>query len=376
MHNRKYSPVRSPGHVRSSRSPNTYPFSPPTTLKVLQADRKKNWKEREEKARKIIAEKEKEKQRKDKEKKSRSKKKGGEGEEKGTGREEGKEKVEVGAREKKMKSSDVQEDSKKDRKESMEVSGESVQGAASSSSGAQELISPPHGIAGTPPLMAVPPPGTPPPLPNDIPPPDEKPPLPPVPTLAPFQLPPTFLPPVQTESLTSDNTSARSTPLDMIRSTDTKFSPSPASLSPAVVPKVTPTLTKSSGTATPILQEDKLHPRAWGERNIDAFIMKSQIGEGAYGKVYKAIDATSQEVVALKMVRNDNDKEGFPITAVREIKILKQLCHENIVNLKEVITDKPKAVDFRKTKGKGMLTVCVWTGVWCLVSRCVCMCDV
>jgi len=69
--------------------------------------------------------------------------------------------------------------------------------------------------------------------------------------------------------------------------------------------------------------------------------------------VYKATDATSLEVVALKMVRTDNDKEGFPITAVREIKILKQLCHENIVNLKEVITDKQKAVDFRKSRGKG-----------------------
>ena len=44
--------------------------------------------------------------------------------------------------------------------------------------------------------------------------------------------------------------------------------------------------------------------------------------------------------MALKKVRLENEKEGFPITAVREIKILRQLCHPNIVNLREIITDR------------------------------------
>ncbi len=57
-------------------------------------------------------------------------------------------------------------------------------------------------------------------------------------------------------------------------------------------------------------------------------------------------------MVALKKVRTDKEKEGFPITAVREIKILRQLNHENIVILKEVVTDKQDALDFRKDKGK------------------------
>jgi cyclin-dependent kinase 12/13 len=38
------------------------------------------------------------------------------------------------------------------------------------------------------------------------------------------------------------------------------------------------------------------------------------------------------------MIKMDNDKEGFPITAMREIKILKQLNHPNIVNLVEIVT--------------------------------------
>ena len=57
-------------------------------------------------------------------------------------------------------------------------------------------------------------------------------------------------------------------------------------------------------------------------------------------------------LVALKKVRLENEKEGFPITAVREIKILRQLNHPNIVNLTEIVTDKQVASDFRKDKGQ------------------------
>lgn len=58
--------------------------------------------------------------------------------------------------------------------------------------------------------------------------------------------------------------------------------------------------------------------------------------------------------MALKKVRLENEKEGFPITAVREIKILRQLNHQNVVKLNEIVTDKQDALEFRKDKG--MLT--------------------
>lgn len=65
------------------------------------------------------------------------------------------------------------------------------------------------------------------------------------------------------------------------------------------------------------------------------------------------------EIVALKKVRLDNEKEGFPITAVREIKILRQLSHKNIVKLKEIVTDKKNAMDFRRDKGEHTLLLYV-----------------
>lgn len=62
------------------------------------------------------------------------------------------------------------------------------------------------------------------------------------------------------------------------------------------------------------------------------------------------------ELVALKKVRLDNEKEGFPITAIREIKILRQLNHRSVVNMKEIVTDKQDALDFKKDKG---LFICI-----------------
>jgi serine/threonine protein kinase len=43
--------------------------------------------------------------------------------------------------------------------------------------------------------------------------------------------------------------------------------------------------------------------------------------------------------VALKKLRIENKEEGIPITALREMCILKHLKHENIVELYEIIQD-------------------------------------
>lgn len=56
-----------------------------------------------------------------------------------------------------------------------------------------------------------------------------------------------------------------------------------------------------------------------------------KIGEGTYGVVYKAKNRVSEEIVALKRIRLEAEDEGIPSTAIREISLLKELRHPNIV---------------------------------------------
>jgi len=64
--------------------------------------------------------------------------------------------------------------------------------------------------------------------------------------------------------------------------------------------------------------------------------MMEVLGEGTYGKVRKARCRQSGEFRALKQMKLSNREEGVPSTAIREIAILKELSHENIVRLIDV----------------------------------------
>lgn len=56
-----------------------------------------------------------------------------------------------------------------------------------------------------------------------------------------------------------------------------------------------------------------------------------KIGEGTYGVVYKARDRVTNETIALKKIRLEQEDEGVPSTAIREISLLKEMQHGNIV---------------------------------------------
>ncbi|ETN58106.1 cdk5 [Anopheles darlingi] len=62
-----------------------------------------------------------------------------------------------------------------------------------------------------------------------------------------------------------------------------------------------------------------------------------KIGEGTYGTVFKGKNRDTLEIVALKRVRLDEDDEGVPSSALREICLLKELKHKNIVRLYDVL---------------------------------------
>lgn len=56
-----------------------------------------------------------------------------------------------------------------------------------------------------------------------------------------------------------------------------------------------------------------------------------KLGEGTYGVVYKAKDRETGAILALKKIRLEHEDEGVPSTAIREISLLKELHHPNIV---------------------------------------------
>ncbi len=75
---------------------------------------------------------------------------------------------------------------------------------------------------------------------------------------------------------------------------------------------------------------------------LEKYIKIDKVGEGTYGVVYKCRNKDSQELVALKKIRLENEDEGIPSTAIREISILKQMRHPNIVNLVDLIHGEKK----------------------------------
>ena len=68
----------------------------------------------------------------------------------------------------------------------------------------------------------------------------------------------------------------------------------------------------------------------------------NQVGEGTFGKVYRAYNHVTQLYVALKRIRMEAEKDGFPVTAMREIKLLQSLKHPNVVQLYEMMIDRGK----------------------------------
>ncbi|KAI3467676.1 hypothetical protein Pfo_024339 [Paulownia fortunei] len=74
-----------------------------------------------------------------------------------------------------------------------------------------------------------------------------------------------------------------------------------------------------------------------GCRSVNEFERLNKIDEGTYGVVYRAKDKKTGEIVALKKVKMEKEREGFPLTSLREINILLSFHHPSIVDVKEVV---------------------------------------
>lgn len=74
-----------------------------------------------------------------------------------------------------------------------------------------------------------------------------------------------------------------------------------------------------------------------GCRSVEEFQCLNRIEEGTYGVVYRARDKRTDEIVALKRLKMEKEKEGFPITSLREINTLLKAQHPNIVTVREIV---------------------------------------
>ncbi|XP_046411632.1 cyclin-dependent kinase 11B isoform X1 [Neodiprion fabricii] len=78
-------------------------------------------------------------------------------------------------------------------------------------------------------------------------------------------------------------------------------------------------------------------PAIQGCRSVEEFQCLNRIEEGTYGVVYRARDKRTEEIVALKRLKMEKEKEGFPITSLREINTLLKAQHPNIVTVREIV---------------------------------------
>lgn len=96
------------------------------------------------------------------------------------------------------------------------------------------------------------------------------------------------------------------------------------------------------------------HPPILPSRSVYCYERLNSIEEGSYGVVFRARDKQTGDIVALKKLKLDEEKHGFPITALREINALMTCRHENVVGIREVVVGET-------------LTQCVVIVVPCLI---------
>jgi serine/threonine-protein kinase BUR1 len=78
-----------------------------------------------------------------------------------------------------------------------------------------------------------------------------------------------------------------------------------------------------------------------GCSKITDYELLGKLGEGTFGEVHRARSRRTGALYALKKIIMHNEKDGFPITALREIKLLKLLSHKNILRLEDMAVEHP-----------------------------------
>ncbi|KEZ39648.1 hypothetical protein SAPIO_CDS9582 [Scedosporium apiospermum] len=76
-----------------------------------------------------------------------------------------------------------------------------------------------------------------------------------------------------------------------------------------------------------------------GCSRITDYVLLGKLGEGTFGEVHRARSKKTNALVALKKIIMHHEKDGFPITALREIRLLKLLSHKNVLSLEDMAVE-------------------------------------
>jgi serine/threonine protein kinase len=63
------------------------------------------------------------------------------------------------------------------------------------------------------------------------------------------------------------------------------------------------------------------------------FTKVSKIGDGTSGSVFRCFDTQNQEYVAMKVIKMDQEEDGVPAASLREVTILQNINHPNIIKI-------------------------------------------
>mmetsp|Transcript_3755 Transcript_3755/g.5603 ORF Transcript_3755/g.5603 Transcript_3755/m.5603 type:complete len:309 (-) Transcript_3755:84-1010(-) len=78
---------------------------------------------------------------------------------------------------------------------------------------------------------------------------------------------------------------------------------------------------------------------------MERYTIKRALGQGTWGVVHMAEQKATGRMVAIKKIKSERKEEGINFTAVREIKLLRELKHENIIELVDCFTSDDLAVN-------------------------------
>ncbi|KAG9102711.1 hypothetical protein FRC06_001387 [Ceratobasidium sp. 370] len=105
----------------------------------------------------------------------------------------------------------------------------------------------------------------------------------------------------------------------------------------ALRPGASPPRVEAVSTRSRFVPLRTAHPAIQPCRSVYSYERLNHIEEGTYGVVFRARDKETGEIVALKKLKLDEEKNGFPITSLREVMALMVCKHEHVVGVREIV---------------------------------------